>query len=231
MNEYDDWTDMILDFLKQAIESDDCEYEDSREKLEADVLELVKDGYVAYSQIIEMLDRQRAIDDSICDECSSDYYEMQEEHDQMLDGIAKLMRKQPYTFDYGKPLENIETIGRYIDELTAERDELKAKLNYLKAYGVTISEPFCGGYEVYNEAIRERDKLKADLEAAYAKNRSLRQHISQMQNGRNEWHVKAVSLEKQLEAVNKQCERYRELLSRVRDNAHDAFMAMDEGLA
>lgn len=165
MSEYDDLTDMILDFLKQAIESDDCECEDSREKLEADVLELVKDGYVTYSQIIEMLDRQRAIDDSICDECSSDYYEMQEEHDQMLDGIAKLMRKQPYTFDHGKPLENIETIGRYIDELTAERDELQEQLNRT----TSAMNRAAGKWARANEQCNEyRDKFSKCLDYADA---------------------------------------------------------------
>lgn len=120
-------------------ESDD---EDSRDKIEADVRKIAEAynmdtqrhgterfAHELYHSIIHLLNRQMAIDDSICDECSSDYYEMQEEHDQMIDGIAKLMRlKQPYTFDHDKPLENIETIGRYIDELTAERDNLKDEL-------------------------------------------------------------------------------------------------------
>lgn len=112
---------------------------DSRDKLEADVRKIAdaynmdtqrhgteRFAHELYYSIIHLLNRQRAIDDSICDECSSDFYEMQEEHDQMLDSIAKLMRlKQPYTFDPDKPLENIETIGRYIDELTAERDKVR----------------------------------------------------------------------------------------------------------
>ena len=115
---------------------------DSRDKIEADARKIAdaynmdtqrhgseRFAHELYYSIIHLLNRQRAIDDSICDECSSDYYDMQEEHDQMIDGIAKLMRlKQPYTFDNDKPLENIETIGRYIDELTSERDELQEQL-------------------------------------------------------------------------------------------------------
>ena len=168
MNDYDELTNMILDFLEQAIESGDYECEDSRDKIEADARKIAEAynmdtqrhgterfAHELYYSIIHLLDRQKALEYDICDECSKEYYELQDE---------------------------------------------------------------CA-------------ELKEKLEAAYAKNRSLRRHISQMQNGRNEWHVKAVSLEKQLEAVNKRCERYRELMSRVRDNAHDTFMAMDEGLA
>ena len=40
--------------------------------------------------------------------------------------------------------------------------ELQAKLDYLKAHGITISEPFCGGYEVYNEWKHKADELAAE---------------------------------------------------------------------
>lgn len=76
------------------------------------------------------------------------------------------------------------------------------------------------------------EKLYDELDAAYAKNRALRQHIAQMQNGRNEWHVKAVRLEKQLEVTNKRCEEYREKFGKCLDYA-DAIHALmdDEGMA
>ena len=146
----------------------ESENEDSREKLEADAKRYIEhaadyayedvlwagETFTLYDAIIELLDRQRAIDDSICDECSSDYYEMQEEHDQMIDGIAKLMRlKQPYTFDPGKPLENIETIGRYIDELTAELEKATNNLN-------SANEDF---ENARAELTAERDKLQEQL--------------------------------------------------------------------
>ena len=41
------------------------------------------------------------------------------------------------------------------------------------------------------------DELTEQLEAAHAKNRSLRQHIAKMQEGRHGWHVKGVELEKE----------------------------------
>lgn len=43
---------------------------DSRERLEADALKLLKDGYVTYPQIIALLDRQAAIteNETIADE-------------------------------------------------------------------------------------------------------------------------------------------------------------------
>ena len=122
---------VIENTVKRGVYGDtESDNEDSRDKLEAEVRSYFPRREECAETVIGWLDRQRAIDDSICDECSSNYYEMQEEHDQMIDGIAKLMRlKQPYTFDPGEPLENIEIIGRYIDELTAERDELQERLN------------------------------------------------------------------------------------------------------
>lgn len=75
------------------------------------------------------------------------------------------------------------------------------------------------------------EKLYDELDAAYAKNRSLRQHIAQMQNGRNEWHVKAVRLEKQLEATEKQCELYSEKFGKCIDYADAIHALMDEGMA
>ena len=39
------------------------------------------------------------------------------------------------------------------------------------------------------------NKLTAERDAAYAKNRALKQHISNMQEGRNGWHTKADKLQ------------------------------------
>ena len=66
MNEYDELIDMILDFLKQAVESGDYEYEDSRERLEADMAEyLEREWYMLAPGLLEKmggwLDRQAAI--------------------------------------------------------------------------------------------------------------------------------------------------------------------------
>ena len=41
----------------------------------------------------------------------------------------------------------------------------------------------------------------AELEAAYAKNRALREHIRKMQEGRNGWHVKAEKLANQVDEL------------------------------
>lgn len=48
--------------------------------------------------------------------------------------------------------------------------------------------------EQYREKIAE---LTEQLEAAHAKNRALKAHISKMQHGRHGWHVKGVELEKE----------------------------------
>lgn len=146
------------------------ENEDSRDKLEAEVRSYFPKREECAETVIGWLDRQRAIDDSICDECSSDYYEMQEEHDQMIDSIAKLMRlKQPYTFDPGEPLENIEIIGRYIDELTAERDNLKANNEQLHTLAgeqaATIDWLTAERDNLKDDLIDERGKLNRKMNA------------------------------------------------------------------
>jgi chromosome segregation ATPase len=64
-------------------------------------------------------------------------------------------------------------------------------------------------------AMRERDvrnEQKEELEAAHAKNRSLKLHISKMQGGRNGWHVKADNLQKQVDAKNNCIENIMETL-------------------
>lgn len=85
------------------------------------------------------------------------------------------------------------------------------------------------------EAYERIANLTDDLEAAYAKNRVLRAHISRMQNGRNGWHIKAEKLQKQVDELtaerdaladdlltcNKEREEYRELFSKAITHAHE----------
>ena len=82
-------------------------------------------------------------------------------------------------------------------------------------------------------------KLYDELDAAYAKNRSLREHIAKMQEGRNGWHIKGRELQKQVDNLaadllkaNKERERYRSKFGKCLDYA-DAIHALmdDEGLA
>lgn len=64
--------------------------------------------------------------------------------------------------------------------------------------------------EIYNtDVVRgmfaaKASDLQIDLEAAYAKNRSLRAHIKKMQEGRNGWHIKARKLQEEIDELEKQ---------------------------
>ena len=86
--------------------------------------------------------------------------------------------------------------------------------------------------EQYREKIAE---LTEQLEAAHAKNRALKLHISKMQAGRHGWHVKGVELQRQvdeltaqLHASNAERARLRECLGIATDNAHDFLTLVDE---
>ena len=103
------------------------------------------------------------------------------------------------------------------------------------------------------------NKLMAERDAAYAKNRALKQHIANMQEGRNGWHTKADKLQVKVAELTAErdelkaqvaelfdendalvkvrselqvkVELLRSELSRACDNAHDTLMIMDEGMA
>ena len=121
------------------------DFEDSREKLEADVYRAADEmdrfycggKFIDTRKIIGWLDRQAAI-------------------------TERYWRKQ------------VDALAVKGDQLAKANTELRAKLDALKAHGATVSEPFCGGYEVYNqfacewreraEALEaERDELKAEI--------------------------------------------------------------------
>ena len=57
-----------------------------------------------------------------------------------------------------------EQYGEKVIMLQSVVDELHARLDCLEAHGVTISEPFHGGYEVYNEQKRRADNLQAKVD-------------------------------------------------------------------
>ena len=95
-------------------------------------------------------------------------------------------------------LSLLETAFKRCKELEAERDELQRKLEILKAHGVEIVDAVAGGFEVYNEAIRERDKWKTKCktrEFAYKQANAERKRYSEQIDGlrteRDEWKAKA----------------------------------------
>jgi len=52
---------------------------------------------------------------------------LEAERDELTNAVNELQNKQPYCYAPEKPLDTLNTIGRYIDELQAERDEWKRK--------------------------------------------------------------------------------------------------------
>ena len=130
------------------------DFDDTREKLEADVLKYYTHTVstamwppsankhtdmvsVSMDMVLEWLDRQAAITRRECDKPNWDYCETCEltaEHDQTINAINELQKKQPYCYNPEQPLDTLNTIGRYINELTAERDELRDELAATKKH-------------------------------------------------------------------------------------------------
>ena len=114
-----------------------------------------------------------------------------------------------------------ECYEKRIAELQAKVDELYKSCDILRDKKLA--------------AEREKSELTEQLEAAHAKNRALKAHISKMQNGRHGWHVKGVELQRQvdeltaqLHASNAERARLRECLGIATDNAHDLLTLVDE---
>ena len=56
----------------------------------------------------------------------------------------------------------------------------------------------------FTELQAKVDELTAQLEAAYAKNRSLKAHIAKMQEGRHGWHVKGEKLQREVDRLTRE---------------------------
>ena len=89
--------------------------------------------------------------------------------------------------------------GRHVWHERAEA--LQSKLDALEAHGVTVSEPFCGGYEVYNqfacdwreraEALEaERDELTAANDKWLAKLGELQAELADCEREREEYRAR-----------------------------------------
>ena len=95
------------------------------------------EGHVLMTVIMHLLDRQDAITRRECDKSNWDYCETCEltaEHDQLINAINELQKKQPYCYNPEQQLDTLNTIGRYINELIAERDELRDELAATKKH-------------------------------------------------------------------------------------------------
>ena len=87
--------------------------------------------------------------------------------------VSELMKKQPYTFDVNDVQGSIRLAGRYIDELTAERDEWKAK-----------AEHYGGHVDRLMEAIRDlaqKQPRTFDPEAPYKNAELVAKYIDELE--------------------------------------------------
>ena len=219
---------------------------DSRERLEADVMEYythttstamwpesanIKTRWISVpmDKVCGWLDRQAAIT----------------ERDAFMRGRASLD-------------DEFADMQEQVDDLTAERDYWKDQVHQcvieaVKPGGYTagiMRYPRTDGYcepslmvtdaidslkDFYADEKRMNDKLTADLEAAHAKNRSLKAHIGKMQDGRHVWHERAEALQAKVDRLEREneslardlaeCERdrevYRMALGDARRLAHE----------
>ena len=85
------------------------------------------------------------------------------------------------------------------DEFSECRAILEATKRAIAKAGCTWTEDDDGAVAVVFAP--DMDKLKADLEAAHAKNRLLKAHIGKMQDGRHGWHIKAKELQEKVDEL------------------------------
>lgn len=154
-----------------AAKGDICDFDDSREKLEADVREFVectlKRGNLTYGAIMKMLDRQAAIMEA---DCFIEYEDMrdylQAEIAKRDKRIAELEAELRRSYDaQGVKAEEltlravrISELEEQVDKLTAERDEWRAK--FTAAIGA-IEEP-SGWRDENRELYIKVDELEAE---------------------------------------------------------------------
>ena len=108
-----------------------------------------------------------------------------------------------------------------IAKLESERDGLKRKLEILKAHGVEIVDAVAGGFEVYNEAIRERDEWKAKaLDYEHKLNVELacsdKSIIGALESDRDAWKSKAEQAER---AMNVAAGKWAKLDAEMREGS------------
>lgn len=114
---------------------------DNRKKFEADVRRYVNPsggkgtiGACWEKQIIEFLDRQAAISNLEYEHAHAlkcENVELCKQVDELTNAVNELQKKQPYCYDPDNPIDTLNTIGRYVDELTVERDKLQKKVEGL----------------------------------------------------------------------------------------------------
>ena len=142
--------------------------------------------------------------------------ELTAERDQLTNAINELQKNQPYCYNPEQPLDSLNAIGRYIDELTAERDNLKAN-----------NQPL---HTLAGEQAAKIDELQSALDDICA-------NLSIIATGEPSV-IADIAIETidalidECNTANRQCNEYRKKFGKCLDYA-DAIHALmdDEGLA
>lgn len=115
------------------------------------------------------------------------------------------------------------TYLEYLQKLGAEKPDKLARLFAVEvdANGILTAE------NVVTVEPADADGDYSELEAAYAKNRALREHIRKMQDGRNGWHLKAEQADKRIAKLLAQRDEYK-LLAEAYKSERDVLR--DENL-
>lgn len=175
----------------------------------------------------------------------------------MMDLIADIARKQPYTFDPEAPYETLDTIGNYLDELqeqvdtlTAERDEWKTKYETCElAYKQADAERKRHSEQI-DKLFAERDTYRELYENALEREDQDEHDILDTENVENDlpdsreqleadiqlsaMHMTAFStvytwLDRQAEITKNECrEEHRQRLSELHDLLDEAAREREE---
>ena len=137
--------------------------------------------------------------------------------------------------------EMVKFNRRYFDCVEQEKKiaELTRKMEILKAHGVEIVDAVAGGYEIYNEKIREVSELQAQVDELTAERDELKEEIAKYEHDcgllfdeKHKLTAERDNWKANCEDWKKDCERYREKFGKCLDYA-DAIHALmdDEGMA
>ena len=232
------------------------DFDDSRDKLEADVREWIDIAtYKTFTPermlevMLHWLDRQAAIThrEVLCQPDERDeqiaeltakvkrwanaangqrlvamaqadkVQELTAERDQLTNAINELQKNQPYCYNPEQPLDSLNAIGRYIDELTAERDNLKA--NNLQLHTLA------------GEQAAKIDELTSQGRNTSTELVNIQELAIKLKDERDKAREESVELYSDLVKASDEREHYREKCSKMATIIHDALMVMDEGMA
>ena len=188
---------------------------DTREKLEAEILDAGCADEIDYDRIVGWLDRQAAITEreyrklSIAyqAQCDRKFSELQEKLDELEDENARLRSCISDDAEYSKlVMGEYRDLRAKVDELTEERDTYRDNMKSLEW---------------------RADRLEAELKDTEGQLKNQRHNALQAQDALRIRREKHEALRMEYVELKAENEQLREKLSRAYDNAHDTLRMMD----